>query len=293
MKALHADLFRGIDWGGEQVLVQTLEAARRLRLRVQRLNPLSDVDFPEDLLACRRVGGACSEVLPTVEPGLLSVVVPTLQEEQALGRTLKPLVGRSDVEVIVADGGSSDATTSIARGLGARVLPVRPGRGRQMNAGAALARGEALLFLHADSWLPDDFAEQAWSILNDGAAAGAFTLRIRGKRRGLRWIEWGANLRSKRLQMPYGDQGLFVRAALFHRLGGFPNWPLMEDYELCRRLRRDGPIRLSPAQIASSARRWEKLGLWRTTWINQCCVAGFHLGVSPDRLARWYSSFRS
>jgi rSAM/selenodomain-associated transferase 2/rSAM/selenodomain-associated transferase 1 len=284
------ELFRGIDWGTEHVLRQTLQSARHARSSVRQLRPLSDVDYPEDLLACRRVPRAFSDVLPEMHPGLLSIVVPTFNEERTIEQTLGAIAGLPDVEVIVADGGSTDATAEIARRVGVCVVPVRPGRGRQMNAGAALARGEVLLFLHADTKLPGGFREHVWSTLDRGAVAGAFPLRINDEHSGLRWIEWGANLRSHFLQMPYGDQGLFVRSELFHRVGGFPNWPLMEDYELCRRLRRHGRILLAPAAISTSARRWMKLGLWRTTFINQLCIAGFRLGVSPERLAHWYSS---
>ncbi len=284
------ELFRGIDWGTKNVLRQTLESARRARRSVRQLRPLSDVDYPEDILACRRVPGAFSDVLPETLPGLLSIVVPTFNEERTIEQTLGAIAGLTDAEVIVADGGSTDATAEIARRMGVCVVPVRPGRGRQMNAGAALARGEVLLFLHADTKLPGGFQGHVWSTLDRGAVAGAFPLRIDDEHSGLRWIEWGANLRSHYLQMPYGDQGLFVRSELFHRVGGFPNWPLMEDYELCRRLRRHGRLLLAPAAISTSARRWLKLGLWRTTFINQLCIAGFRLGVSPERLARWYSS---
>ena len=290
MRANQPELFRGIVWSTQNVLRQTVKNAGRAQFSVRQLRPLSDVDYAEDLLACRRVSGAFSDVLPVMRPGLLSIVIPTLNEKRTIEQTLRPIVGLKDVEVIVVDGGSGDATTDIARRMGIHVVPVRPGRGRQMNAGAALASGEVLLFLHADTKLPGGFQEHVWSTLDRGAVAGAFPLRIDDEHSGLRWIEWGANLRSRYLQMPYGDQGLFVRSELFHRIGGFPNWPLMEDYELCRRLRRHGRILLAPAAVSTSARRWMKLGLWRTTFINQLCIAGFRLGVSPERLARWYSS---
>jgi rSAM/selenodomain-associated transferase 2 len=186
-----------------------------------------------------------------------------------------------DVEVIVADGGSADATADIARRMGICVVPVRPGRGRQMNAGAALASGEVLLFLHVDTKLPGGFRKHVWSTLDRGAVAGAFVLRIDDEHSGLRWIEWGAILRSHYLQMPYGDQGLFVRSELFHRVGGFPNWPLMEDYELCRRLRRHGRILLAPAAVSTSAAVVEAgpmaYHVHQSTlhrWIPPGCVAG-------------------
>ncbi|MDB5338718.1 MAG: hypothetical protein JWN70_4337 [Planctomycetaceae bacterium] len=289
LNANRPELFRGIDWSTENVLRQTLQRVRQVGCSVRQLRPLSDVDHPEDLLACRRVPGAFSEVLPALQRGLLSIIIPTLNEERGIQQTLERLAGLNNVEVIVADGGSSDATVDIVRQMGIRVVPVGRGRGRQMNAGAGLARGEVLLFLHADTKLPAGFPEHVWSTLDRGAIAGAFRLRLDHPHSGLRWIEWGANLRSQYRQLPYGDQGLFVRAALFHRIGGFPHWPLMEDYELCRRLRKQGRIRLAPAAVTSSARRWLKFGLCRTTLMNQICIAGFRMGVSPERLARWYS----
>jgi len=292
MQDHHAELFRGIDWGTEHVLRQTIEKARRSRLRVSQLPPLSDVDYPEDLLACRRVPGAFSEVLPETVSGLLSIVIPTFNEAAIIEQTLDRLAGLKNLEVIVADGGSTDGTIDLVRRRGIDVVPTRAGRGRQMNAGAALARGEVLLFLHADTSLPPQFQDQIGSILKSGAIAGAFPLSIDDTHPGLRWIEWAANLRSRSLQMPYGDQGLFLRSELFQRIGGFPNWPLMEDCELCRRLKRLGRIRLAPEPVRTSSRRWRKLGIWRTTLLNQMCVAGFHLGVSPERLARWYRSRR-
>lgn len=290
MKQKRPELFRDVDWGTDRVLQQTLEKARRLRCKVHSLRPLSDVDHPEDLIACRRLSPEFSDILPNPHAGRLSVIVPTLNEEKTIEQTLQPLVGQTEIEVIVADGGSVDGTVPLARHLGALVVPVRPGRGRQMNAGAALASGDVLLFLHADTKLPDNFSSIISSALNQAAIAGAFRLRIDDSHVALRWIEWGANLRSQLLQMPYGDQGLFVRAESFHRVGGYPNWPLMEDYELCRQLRTQGRIVLTAESARTSARRWNKLGIFRTTVINQLTVAAFRLGVSPVRLARWYSS---
>lgn len=285
------ELLRGIDWGTDQVLRQTLERARQTRCTVHQLRPLSDVDYPEDLLVCRRLPAEFSEILPTSTAGRVSIIIPTLNEERTIEQTLLPVVGRNEIEVIVADGGSVDETVSIARRMAALVVPVRPGRGRQMNAGSALASGETLLFLHADTRLPENFQAAIRSKLNHKVAAGAFRLRIDDSRGVLRWIEWGANLRSQFLQRPYGDQGLFVRAELFHQIGGFPNWPLLEDYEFCRRLRGHGRIVLANEPATTSARRWNRVGIVRTTMINQITIAAFHFGVSPQRLARWYSAW--
>lgn len=286
-----AELFEGIDWGTEQVLQQTLAKARDTRSRVKLLPPLPDVDHPEDLVVCRRHPRAFGEILPRAQANQLSIIIPALNEEQALPDTLSNLVSLPNVEVIVADGGSTDATQVIASNLGAIVVSCRRGRGRQMNAGAAIAEGETLLFLHADSRLPPNSQIIVRSLLDQPNIAGAFRLRVDAPGWGLRCVEWAANLRSQFFQMPYGDQGLFISADSFFACGGFPNWALMEDYEFCRRLRRRGRIALAGASILASPRRWAKLGVFQTTLINQCTLLAFHLGVSPDRLASWYAGW--
>lgn len=280
-------LFHDIPWGTSDVLDATLRAARRERLAMAQLPPLGDVDHPEDLLACRR-HGLLTECSSEGRDGLLSIIVPTKNEESQIERTLSPLVGRERVEVLVADGGSSDRTCELAERSGARVLRVRGPRGCQLNAGAALARGATLLFLHADTRLPEDFREHVDGILAGGAVAGAFRLRIDGAARSLRWVEWGVDLRSRWRRLPYGDQALFLSAETFLRLGGFRAWPLLEDYELVRRLRRAGRVELADAAVTTSARRWERLGWWRTTLRNQWCLAKYHLGVPVERLAAAY-----
>jgi len=284
------EVFHNIDWGTEKVLQQSLRACRKLNLTVRQLAPLSDVDYAEDLIVCRREPNAFANVLPVTRPGLLSIIVPTLNEAKTIESTLRSTASGGDVELIIADAGSTDDTINIATHYGAIVVPSRPGRGRQMNAGAALASGEVLLFLHADSTLPIGYLDYIRSTLNQKVIAGAFQLSINDTHWGLRWIEWGANLRSRYRQLPYGDQGIFVAATTFYDLGGFANWPLMEDFDFCRRLRKHGRIQLAPASIETSARRWLTVGLWRTTLINQLCIAGFCLGIAPERLARWRST---
>ncbi|WDQ19548.1 TIGR04283 family arsenosugar biosynthesis glycosyltransferase [Rhodopirellula sp. P2] len=292
LNANQPGLFQEIDWGGENVFRQTARKAIQLRCKVHCLQTLSDVDYPEDLVVCRHCLDPIDGVLPLTREGLLSVIVPTLNEERCIEQTLSRIVGHPNVEVIVADGGSKDATIEISRRMGAAVVPANPGRGRQMNAGAALASGDALLFLHADTQLPELFHQHLRTTLEQGAVAGAFSLRIDDDRWGLRWIEHGVNFRSRFLGRPYGDQGLFVSARRFFEIGGFPNWPLMEDVELCRRLRKQGTISLVEAAVTTSARRWLRLGILKTTLINQLCIAGFGLGIPPDTLHRWYRSRR-
>lgn len=219
----------------------------------------------------------------------ISVILPVLNEAALIGAALQRIPRTEDMEVIVVDGGSADGTVSLAEAAGARVIRAGSGRARQMNAGAAVARGEILLFLHADTRLPAGFAGQVRQTLSrPGVVAGAFRLRIHSPRWSLRLIEALANFRSHRLQMPYGDQALFLRRHHFRAATGFANLPIMEDFEFVRRLRRRGRIALAPAAAVTSARRWERLGVLRTTLINQAMILAFLLGVAPARLARWY-----
>ncbi|MCM2373966.1 TIGR04283 family arsenosugar biosynthesis glycosyltransferase [Aporhodopirellula aestuarii] len=292
LSANQPHLFEKIEWGSENVLRQTARKAKQSRCKVHYLQTLSDVDYPEDLVVCRRFPETFDNVLPRTREGMLSVIVPTLNEEQCLEQTLRGIVGLPNVEVIVTDGGSEDRTIDIARHMGATVVLANPGRGCQMNAGAAVASGDVLLFLHADTQLPESFHQHVRATLQRGVIAAAFSLLIDGDHFGLRWIEKGVNFRSRFLGRPYGDQGLFVSAKSFYKLGGFPNWPLMEDVELCRRLRKRGAISLAEAAVTTSARRWLRLGILKTTLINQLCIASYHLGVSPAKLDQWYRSRR-
>ncbi len=284
------ELFTDIDWGKETVLRATQQRAEQLGLAVGLLTPLSDVDRPEDLpvwYLAKHASRSASSV-PRI-----SVIIPALNEASHLDGTLSALQGARNIETIVVDGGSGDGTDSLAVDQGALLIRSAAGRARQMNAGAQAATGESLLFLHADTRLPERFDEQVRELLaQPTVVAGAFRLRIDGDRRAFRLIEWMVNLRSRWLQMPYGDQAIFLRSDLFHRLGGFPKLPIMEDFEFMRRLRRHGKIAIASASATTSARRWEMLGPLRTTWINQRIILGHRLGVSPDTLAKWYSGSR-
>ncbi len=218
----------------------------------------------------------------------LSIVIPALNEEALIGETLKSIDRDLETEVIVADAGSTDATRHHAEAAGARVLRAKPGRAAQMNSGAAAARGEILLFLHADTRLPPGYAEQVKEVLHrPGVVAGAFLLGFDDPRISLRLVAAGANLRSRFRQLPYGDQALFVRKDVFAESGGFRQLPVMEDYEWTRRLRRMGRIALAPGLVTSSARRWLLHGVFRTTLTHQLMLWGWKLGVSPERLTRW------
>jgi len=217
------------------------------------------------------------------------VVIPTLNEADNLSATLELLGDKHNLEIIVADGGSSDATRTIAATAGAKVVTSKRGRGFQQNAGAAAASGEILLFLHADTFLAENFPELVCACLGErGVAAGAFSLSIDLKLFGVRFIEIMANLRSKLLQRPYGDQAIFMTRKNFEKVGGFPEIEIMEDFVLVGKLRKLGRIRTLSAAAATSGRRWQKLGILRTTLINQAIIIGYLLGLSPTSLANWY-----
>ncbi|NJL00257.1 MAG: glycosyltransferase family 2 protein [Spirulinaceae cyanobacterium SM2_1_0] len=222
----------------------------------------------------------------------LSVVIPALNEAARLPETLAQVQAASAtvaLEIILADGGSTDATVAIAAAHGVTVVTAPRGRAQQMNAGAAAATGKILLFLHADARLPEDYADWVVKILaQPGVIAGAFELAIAAHDWRFRWLETTVRWRSRYLQKPYGDQALFLRAATFRDLGGFLPLPIMEDYELVQRLRRRGRVAIAPRAVQVSSRRWQKLGLIRTTVINQLMVLGYHLGIPPARLARLY-----
>lgn len=219
----------------------------------------------------------------------ISIIIPALNEEENLETCLRNLLAVPELEIIVADGNSRDRTASLAKDLGVRVVASRPGRARQMNAGAAAASGDILLFLHADTDLPAGFEPIVRQALSEQqVAAGAFRLKIAAPGRAFRFVELLANLRSRLLGMPYGDQALFLTAERFADLGGFADLPIMEDFELLRRLKKCGRIRILSLAATTSARRWRRLGLFRTFLINQLIITGYLAGISPHRLARWY-----
>jgi rSAM/selenodomain-associated transferase 2 len=199
----------------------------------------------------------------------------------------------SNIEIIIADGGSHDATLAIARSHGAKMVTCASNRAHQMNAGAAIAESETLLFLHADTHLPENWHGAVLSALRQpDVVGGAFRFRVRDPFPGRRLIEHSTNLRSRLWRMPYGDQVLFVRRWAFDELGGFPDLPIMEDYEFVRRLRRLGRLALLDAAVLTSGRRWQRLGVLRTTLINKLVILGYHCGVSPARLAAFYRGQR-
>ena len=226
----------------------------------------------------------------------LSVVIPTLDEGARIAGRLDEVAAIAGVdEIIVVDGGSRDATVRIASSrLGVRFVNAPRGRARQMNAGAAAARGDVLLFLHADVSLPEDAAWHVEKALRDrSVVAGAFrtwTVPDAGPSR-LAPLLHLADMRSRYSSLPYGDQALFVRADAFRKAGGFPDQPLMEDLELSRRLRRLGRIRIVRASVQVSGRRFLARPVYYFLAVN-LFPALYALGVSPSTLKRLYGDPR-
>jgi len=220
----------------------------------------------------------------------LSVVVPALDEGATIGGLLSDLaLLTTPHEIIVADGGSRDETAVVARTWGARTLRTPPGRGRQLRVGASTARAPLLLFVHADVRLgPEAVALLDRLAAAPPAAATAFRLRIRASGIAFRMIEWGANLRSRLLGLPYGDQGLLVRREDYDRADGHPPVPIMEDVALVRALRKVTSVRLLDVPIHVSARRWEVDGPIRRTLENWALLVRYLAGVPPDDLVHDY-----
>jgi rSAM/selenodomain-associated transferase 2 len=215
----------------------------------------------------------------------VSVVIPTLDEEQRLPSAIRSV--RADAEVIVVDGGSGDATREVAAREGARVLEAPRGRGRQLDQGARAATGEWLLFLHADTRLEAGWAE-ALATLPADVVGGAFRFAVDSPRAAFRVVERAVRLRLRLFALPYGDQGLFVRREVYARIGGVPHLPLMEDVAFVARLRRAGRLAFPPVRAFTSARRWDRYGIVGTTLRNWSLLALYAAGQSPERLARRY-----
>ncbi len=217
----------------------------------------------------------------------ISIIIPTLNEAENIP-ALKPLV-QQVAEIIIVDGGSSDTTVQLATDLGLSVLHTDRGRGAQLNLGAGKATSQILLFLHADTVLPQAFPNLVNNCLaQKEIILGAFSLGIESTSLPLRIISIGANVRSRILQLPYGDQSLFIHKTDFEKLGGFPETPIMEDYIFVNLAKKKGKVETLPQTVLTSARRWQKLGPVRTTCMNQLMILGYRLGVTPEKLASFY-----
>jgi rSAM/selenodomain-associated transferase 2 len=220
-------------------------------------------------------------------PPSVTLVIPVLFDTAAASALLTSPFLTPGVEVIVVDGATDERLESIAAARGAVFRRTGAGRGRQMNAGAAAATGEWLLFLHADSTLPEGWMH-AITQLDDAVIGGWFRFALDDHAWQARVIERLTAWRVARLRLPYGDQGFFVRRQTFEAIGGFRELPLMEDVEFVRRLVRAGRVAELPLRLRTSARRWRRDGWFRRSMKNVFLVAMYFLGVKAERLARWY-----
>jgi len=227
---------------------------------------------------------------PVSAPLSISIVVPVLNEAAEIVVALSALqtLRTGGAELIVADGGSNDATVALATPLADRVIAAPRGRASQMNAGAGAALGDVLLFLHADSALPDGAATLVAEALRGGRAWGRFDVRIEGRSIWLPVVAALMNRRSRLTGIATGDQAMFVTGQAFRAVGGFPDIPLMEDIALSQRLLKYSRPACLTARATTSGRRWERHGVWRTILKMWRLRLRFFLGADPRQLAREY-----
>jgi len=236
----------------------------------------------------------------------IAVVIPALDEAETIGEAVESagnargetpidddlaIETETEIEIVVVDGGSRDRTVDRAQAAGARVLTSPPGRALQLETGWRATEGEVVLFLHADTRLPRDWARAVRAALADpGVAGGAFRLRFDERSLGLAIVEWGAALRARWARLPYGDQALFARRTALAACGGIAPVEIAEDLDLVRALRGAGRLALLPQAVVTSARRYRRGGVLRTWWINAVALAAWRVGVDRARIARWVRS---
>jgi uncharacterized protein len=284
-RSYQAAVFRKIAWGTKTVWQQTLERLAQKKISFVTTKHLQDLDEATEMpiwhMAEKRVA--------KTENDHLSIIIPVLNESASLWATLQSIDPELVHEVIVVDGGSSDKTLEIAKEWGATTIVTKASRGHQMHVGAQQATGDVLLFLHGDTLLPKGFGISVREVLSrPNTVAGAFAFALKQKHGRARWLEWSVKQRTRRLQLPFGDQALFIRRDWYFRVGGFANIPLMEDYDIVRRLRPLGKVDCAKAKVYTSGRRWEKRGWIKASIMNQLLQFGFRCGLSPEKLAQWY-----
>ena len=224
---------------------------------------------------------------------MVSVIVPTLNEERVIAATLQRARQPGVHEIIVVDCGSTDTTRAVAQPMADCVLSAPRGRAAQMNAGAARARGDILLFLHADTLVPEGFAHAVTgACVRAGVIGGRFDVTLEPSTLLLRLTGELMNWRSRLTRIATGDQAIFIRRDVFERLGGYSDIPLMEDIDLSRRMKRAGTIACLRARVTTSARRWRKNGVVRTILLMWSLRVLYFFGVSPRRLQRLYANSR-
>ncbi|MBW8035709.1 MAG: glycosyltransferase [Planctomycetes bacterium] len=224
-----------------------------------------------------------------------SVVIPVFNEQDGINSVISDVKAQAmgeTCEIIVVDGDVDGGTVGCVEDEGVIGVCCEAGRGRQMNAGAKIAQGEVLLFLHADTRLPDGAFAAIWDAVGDGEfIGGAFELGFDSARFIYRMLAYWRNVRGRLSKVPFGDQGIFIRKDYFERIGGYAEISFLEDVELMRRIKKDGgKIRILGERITTSVRRFEKIGALRGTLRNGAILTMYYLGVSAERLAKYYRS---
>jgi hypothetical protein len=277
------DLFHGIAWDQKTVREQTLSIARSLDLTVFELAPLSDIDTISDLIEWDKDEAECRPYI--------SVIIPTLNEEKHIEKAIGNALS-DEVEIVVVDGGSSDNTVYLAEKAGVAVVRARKGRASQQNRGATMSSGRVLLFLHADTILPEGYVDHVYEALMDPFLwLGAFRFKTDLRSPAMQLIEWAANFRSSHLNLPFGDQAFFMQKRIFEEMGGFSDVSIAEDLYLARQIAKKGRVVTLQVPVITSARKWRSMGTLRFSMMNLIITAGCCLGVSPNRLARLHDYF--
>jgi len=219
---------------------------------------------------------------------MISIIIPIKDESPEVSERFRPFSIPGETEILIADRGDSPETTRAFERLGARIVSGPGSRGLRLDRAARQARGDLFFFVHADSRPPENALSAIAETLEAGAVAGAFSLSYENQTAAMAWIAWWANLRSRRLGLPFGDQGLFCRREAYAACGGFRDLPVCDDVDIVRRLKRVGRLSVRPEKTVTSPRRYREAGAARQVLRNWRVLAGYFAGVSPEKLERWY-----